>query len=42
MYDVSDNIVLWYALVALLVSWPLGYFFGIFMYSVRESLKIKY
>lgn len=41
-YDVSDTIVLWYALVSLLISWPVGYASGCLLYNIRESLKDKY
>lgn len=40
-YTVYNAIILWYAIVAMAVSWPVTYFFGIITYNCRDVNKNK-
>ncbi|CAD8167241.1 unnamed protein product [Paramecium octaurelia] len=40
-YEVGDAIILWYGIVAIVLAWPVGYFFGWIVFTAREQHKEK-
>lgn len=38
-YDVTDAVILWYGIVALVISWPIAYLFGYVLFCIKHTWK---
>lgn len=38
-YDVTDAVILWYGVVALVISYPIAYIFGYVLYCIKHTWK---